>query len=173
MEGAEAPDEVYGVDADDFAGGEAGGDDVEGAAVVGVVEGGDEDERVGDVEVGVAGGEALAIEDDGRGHGEFDDLEGLARADALRTTVSSLRATAVVFRAAGGVGAAEGVEAVEVLGEREVVGVGGVGLDAGEDGVGRDEAGDVVDVAVGVVAGTAAREPEGLVDAEVVVEGAF
>ena len=78
MEGAEAPDEVGGVDADDLAGGEAGGDDVEGAAVVGVVEGGDEDERVGDGEVGVAGGEAPALEVDGRGHGEGDDLEWLA-----------------------------------------------------------------------------------------------
>ncbi len=63
VEGAEAPDEVDGVDADDFAGGEAAGDGVEGVAVVGVVEGGDEDEVVGDVEVGVAGGEALAFED--------------------------------------------------------------------------------------------------------------
>jgi len=65
VEGAEAPDEVYGVDADDFAGGEAAGDDVEGVAVVGVVEGGDQDESVRDVEIGVAGGEALAFEDDG------------------------------------------------------------------------------------------------------------
>jgi len=158
VEGAETPDQVDGVDADDLAGGEAGGDDVEGAAVVGVVEGGDEDERVGDVEVGVAGGEALALEDDGRGHGEFDDLEGFA------------------FVGAGRV--AEGVEAREVFGEWEVVLVGGVGFDAGEDGGGfvfwgGDETGDVVDVAVGVVAGTAAREPEGLVDAEVVAEGAF
>ena len=78
MEGAQAPDEVDGVDADDFAVGEAAGDGVEGVAVVGVVEGGDEDERVGDVEVGVAGGEALAFEGDGVGHGEFDDLEGFA-----------------------------------------------------------------------------------------------
>ena len=70
VEGAEAPDEVDGVDADDFAVGEAGGDGVEGVAVVGVVEGGDEDEPVGDVEVGVAGGEALAFEEDGCGHGE-------------------------------------------------------------------------------------------------------
>ena len=51
---------------------------------------------------------------------------------------------------------AEAAEAVEVFGEREVVLVGGVGLDAGEDGVFGDEAGDVVDVAVGVVAGAAA-----------------
>src|SRR5579859_3617893 len=78
VEGAQAPDQVDGVDADDFARGEAGGDDVEGVAVVRVVEGGDEDERVGDVEVGVAGGEALAFEEDGRGHGEFDYVERLA-----------------------------------------------------------------------------------------------
>ena len=42
----------------------------------------------------------------------------------------------------------------------------GVGFDAGEDLVFGYEAGDVVDVAVGVVAGTAAVEPDGLVDAE-------
>ena len=70
-------------------------------------------------------------------------------------------------------GLAEGVEAFEVLGQREVVFVGGIVLDAGEDGVWRNEAGDVVDVAVGVVAGAAAMQPEGLVDAEVVVEGGF
>ena len=49
--------------------------------------------------------------------------------------------------------------------------VGGVGLDDGEDGVLGDEAGDVVDVAVGVVAGDAAVQPEDLLDAEVVGEG--
>src|SRR5882757_10354426 len=75
VEGAQAPDQVDGVDADDLAVGEAAGDDVEGVAVVAVVEGGDEDEAVRDVEVGVAGGEALAFEGDGRGHGKFDDFE--------------------------------------------------------------------------------------------------
>jgi len=132
VEGAEAPDEVDGVDADDVAGGKAGGDGVESDAVVGVVEGGDQDERVGDVKVGVAGGEALAFEDDGCGHGNRDDAEGLA------------------------VKIAEGVEAFEILGEWEVVLVRGIGFEAGENGVWRDEAGDVVDVAMSVVAGTAA-----------------
>ena len=149
VERAEAPDEVGAVDAGDGAVGEAVGEGVEGDAVVGVVEGGDEDEVVGDVEVGVAGGEALAFEDDGCGHGEGADFEGLA------------------------VEVAGGAEAVEIFGEREVVLVGGVGLDGGEDGVFGDEAGDVVDVAVGVVAGAAAVEPEVLLDAEVVVEGLF
>ena len=147
VEGAEAPDEVDGVDADDFAVGEAGGDDVEGVAVVGVVEGGDEDQAVGDVEVGVAGGEALVFEEDRRGHGEFDYFEGS------------------VFEVA------EAAEAVEVFGEGEMVFVVSVGLDAGEDFIFVDEAGDVVDVAVGVVAGAAFVEPEDLFDAEVVVEG--
>ena len=66
---------------------------------------------------------------------------------------------------------AGGPEAVEVFGEREVVLVGGVGFDCGEDGVFSDEASDIVDVAVGVVAGAAAVEPEGLHDAEKVTEG--
>jgi hypothetical protein len=166
VEGAEAPDEVDGVDADDLAGGEASGDGVEGDAVVGIVEGGDKDKRVGDVEVGVAGGQALAFEDDGRGHGEGNDLEWLARSAALR-------ATAVALRDVGGGGAAEGVEAVEVLGQREMVLVGGIVLDAREDGVFGDEAGDVVDVSVRIVARAAAMQPEGLVDAEVIAEGCF
>jgi len=140
VEGAQAPDQVDGVDADYFAVGEAAGDDVEGVAVVAVVEGGDEDERVGDVEVGVAGREALAFEDYGRGHGEFDDLEGLV------------------------VKVAEAAETVEVFGEGEMVFVAGVALDAGEDFIFADEAGDVVDVAVGVVAGAALVEPENFFD---------
>ena len=49
--------------------------------------------------------------------------------------------------------------------------IAGVGLDGGEDGVFVDKAGDVVDVAVGVVAGAAFMKPEDLIDAEVVVEG--
>ena len=149
MKGSEAPDEVYGVDSDDLASGETLGEEVEGVAVVGVVEGGDEDDGVGDVEVGVAGGEALVFEEDGFGHGEFADVEGLA------VEVAGL------------------AEADEVFGEGQVIFVGGVGLDAGEDGVFPDEAGDVVDVAVGVVSGGAAVEPEGVFDAEIVVEGLF
>ena len=63
------------------------------------------------------------------------------------------------------------MEALEIFGERQMVLVGCVGLDGGEDGVGGDEAGDVVDVAVGVVARAASVEPDDLLDAEVVVKG--
>jgi len=146
VEGAEAPDEVYGVDADNFAGGEELGEDVEGDAVVGIVERWDEDQSVGDVEVGVAGGEALVAEHDRARQGQLDQRELLA-----------------------GEGAG-GFEADEVFGEGLVVGVSGVGLNGGDDGFRGDEAGDVVDVAVGVVAGDAAVEPEDLVNAEVVGE---
>jgi hypothetical protein len=48
-----------------------------------------------------------------------------------------------------------------------------VGLDGGDDGGGRDEAGDVVDVAVGIVAHDSAIEPDGLVDTEIVVKDAL
>ena len=80
------------MNSDDLSIGETCGEDVEGVPVVGVVEGGDEDALVGDVEVRIARREALAVEDDGGRHGELDDLEGFA------------------------LGVAPGAEAVEVLG---------------------------------------------------------
>ena len=54
-----------------------------------------------------------------------------------------------------------------------MVGVACVGLDSGDDGGGADEARDVVHVAVCVVAGNAAAEPDDLIDAEIVVKGVF
>ena len=66
---------------------------------------------------------------------------------------------------------AEAAEAVEIFCERKMVFVVGVGLDAGKDFIFVDETGDVVDVAVGVVSGTAFVEPENFFDAEIVVEG--
>ena len=63
------------VDADDFAVGKQLGEDAERDAVVGVVEGGHQHEAVGDVEVCIAGRQALAAEDDGARQGQFDDGE--------------------------------------------------------------------------------------------------
>ena len=64
-------------------------------------------------------------------------------------------------------------QAIDVFGERQVVLVVRVCLNGSDDCIGADEAGDVVDVAVGVVAGDAAVHPEHLVDAEVVAEDAL
>src|SRR5579863_6894270 len=149
VESAEAPDEIDRMDADDFAAGECGGDGVEGDAVVGIVKCGHEHDAVSDIEVGVAGGQALVAKYDRARQRELDEVELLAG------------------------GRARGFEAGEVVGERLVVGVAGVGFDDGKDGVGRGEARDVVDMAVGVVAGDATAEPDDLIDAEVVVERAL
>ena len=149
MEGAEAPDQIDAVDADDFAAGEDFSQNVEGYAVVGIVKGGDEDEAIGDVEVGVTGGQTLAAEDDRARHEKLDKRELLAG------------------------GGARGLKTGEILGQGGVVEVARIGLDGGDDDVGRDEAGDVVDVAVGVVAGDAAMEPEHLIDAEKIGEDLF
>src|SRR5260370_35067335 len=115
MQGGEAEDQVAAGDADNFAAGEEAGESVERGAIVGVVESGDDYEFVGNVKIGVAGGQALASEVDGRGHGE--------RFDAIR--------------AAGGIG--HGFEGSETFLEGEVGGVGGVLLDAAADGGGTEE----------------------------------
>ncbi len=128
---AEPPDQISAVDADDLAVGEEVSEDVEGEAVVGIVEDGNENEAIGNVEIGVAGGEAASFEEHWAGHGEFDDGERLAIL-------------------VGG-----GAEAADVFAQRLVVGVVGVGFDDGDDGVRRDEASEIIDVAVGVVAGVA------------------
>ena len=78
VESAEAEDEIAAGDADDFAAGEKTGEGVECDAVVRVVEGGDDHEFVGDVEIRVAGGETLVVEIDRRGHGERFDAKGAA-----------------------------------------------------------------------------------------------
>ncbi len=149
VEGAEAPDEVAAVDGDDGAVFELVFEDGEGAGVVGIIEDGDEDCSIGDVEVGVAGGEALAFEVNGLGEWKFDDVEGFV----------------------AGVG--HFGEAFGVFFHRGEVVVGFIVLNAGDDGAGVDEAGGVIDVAVGVVAGDAAVEPEDLGGTEEFAEGLF
>jgi hypothetical protein len=70
VEGAEAEDQVTAGDADYFAVREELGEGAEGVAIVRIVERGDDYEFIGNVKVGVAGGEALAIEINWTGHGE-------------------------------------------------------------------------------------------------------
>ena len=54
-----------------------------------------------------------------------------------------------------------------------MVGVARVRLDGCDDGGGRNKAGNVVDMAVSIVADDAAIEPDGVVDAEIVVKDAL
>src|SRR5277367_5761897 len=67
---AEAEDEIAAGDPDDLASREESGESIESDSIVCIVECGDDDDFVGDVEIRVTGGEALAIEVDRRGHRE-------------------------------------------------------------------------------------------------------
>ena len=78
MEGAEAEDEVAAGDADDLAVWKQTRQLIQCDVIAGIVKSGDDYGFVGDVKIGVAGGEALAVEIDGRGHRESFDAEGTA-----------------------------------------------------------------------------------------------
>src|SRR5215813_3334493 len=75
VDGAEAENEVAAVHANDFAVEEILGEDIERDAVVRIVENRNKDKFVGDIEIRVAGGETLAVEENRRGHGEFFDTK--------------------------------------------------------------------------------------------------
>ena len=126
-----APDGIAAIDGDDGAVGDELLEDFQGAGVVGVVKDRDEQAGVGEIEVGITGGEALAFKENRGGKWEFGDGEGFAA------------------------GVAHFVEAAEVFFHGEMVEVGLVGFDADGMVVGF-RSGGVVDVAVGVVAGDAA-----------------
>ena len=53
------------------------GQDIECDAVGRIIERWNEHDSVGDVEIGIAGRQSLAVEDDWPGHGQLDDAEGL------------------------------------------------------------------------------------------------
>src|SRR5215510_2600750 len=75
---AESPHQIDGVNADDGMIGEYLSQNAEGDAVLRIVECGNEDRGVRDIEVRVAGGESPAVEQHGRGHRQVDDLESTA-----------------------------------------------------------------------------------------------
>ena len=79
VDAAEADDEVGGFDGDDLAVVETFFEDLECVVVLGRAEDGDEEDVVGDIEVGVAGGAASEyFMVDAVWHGEIDDVEGMA-----------------------------------------------------------------------------------------------
>src|ERR1043166_5808939 len=129
MKRAQAPDEVDAMDSHDFAVGEAVGDDAEGAPVVRVVEGRDDHDAVRDVEIRVARRDALPIENDRRRHGK-------------RNYIKSCRS-----------------EPLAVLAKNRMVLIPWTFFLAKKNAFGRDEAREIVDVAVRVVADNPAAKP--------------
>jgi hypothetical protein len=149
MDCAEAEDQVATGNGDDLAIGEKFGEGGERDAIVWIAEGGDEDDAIGDVEIGVAGGETLSGEEDGFGHGEGFDAQGLA---------------GFIFHL---------LEEREIFLERGVIGFGWIWFDD-RDNRGRvDEAGEIVDVAVGIVAGDTVAEPENVGGTEIIAQDIF
>src|SRR6266404_611581 len=146
MQRAEAEDKVAAGNANDFAAGKERGESVEGHAIVGVVERGDDDKFVGDIKIGVAGRKALIIEINWGGHGKSFNAE---------------RAAVQVFH---------GLQQLVDFLQGDVIGVMGILFDDGDDGGGADEAGEIVDMAVRVVAGDSIFQPENLGDSEIAAE---
>lgn len=146
VEAAAFHDEVFAGDGDDLAAWEAFGDLVFGDLVLLLLaEDGDHDAVVEHHEVRIAGGqtaETPVFDLDGVGHFDLDDLQLAA------------------------IGGADVVELLADLLEDFEVGVGLFGLDHADHGVFTDEADDVIDVAVGVVAFDAFFEPDDVGHAE-------
>jgi len=147
VEGAEAPDEVGAIDADDASVGEEVLQGVERGFVGGwIAIGWQENDVIGDIEIGVAGRETLAAVFDDARHGQLDDAEG----------------SAVLI--------AHGFQAHEVFLEGRVVDVVGIVLESSHDGGWVHETGEVVDVTIGIIAGDAVAEPEDVGDAEIIAK---
>ena len=125
------------------------GEQPQGGAVVGVVEGRDQDARVRDVEVGIARREPPALEAQRLGHREEGDLR-------LRAILE-----------------AHAFQPLAVFLEGPIVRVFGIGLSAQDDCPAAHEAAQVIHVAVGVVARDAAAEPEDVRRAEVIAQHAL
>src|SRR5579864_2004571 len=129
MNGTQSPDQVAAMNADDFVLGEQISQDVKGRAVIGVIESGNKNKFVGDVEVGVACGQPLSLKYCGIREGKLNHLE------FAPEQVSS------------------GCQTLEVLLKRSIVGVTATGFNHGKHSIVGHKASNIVHVAVGVVAG--------------------
>ncbi len=134
------------VNADDLAVRKNFSQSVQRHAVVGIVEGGNKHQPVGDVEIRVAGRQACPKEDDRTRKGQLDEVNCLP--SRVRAALSRAR-----FSLSGA-----------------WLGSLAFGSTAATIVVGADETRNVVHVAVGVVAGDAAIEPNDLIDAEKIRE---
>src|SRR5437660_7805286 len=135
VQSAESPDQIAAIDRHDFACGETFRERVERNTIVRIVEDWHQYCSVRNIKIGVAGWQLAALEHDWTRHGNFDDLE--------FSSVSS----AGVFQAA------------KVRMQGRIILAPLILLDHRHDGIRSDEACDVIDVAMSVVAGNAAIEP--------------
>src|SRR5579885_810471 len=119
VQSAQSPDEVSAMNANDFTVREKLCENAQGLAVIGIIECGNQDQPVGDVEVAIACRKPLAIKNDGRRHGQLDNVERLAIEIARR------------------------LQAVKIFRERQMVFVIAVVLNDGDESVCVHEAGDV------------------------------
>jgi hypothetical protein len=149
VKSAKAPDEFAAIDGDDLASGEGLVERGDGPGIVLAAIDRKEDGGVRDVEICVAGGEALALAFHAGWHGERENMERLAARES------------------------HDVESVEVALEGLEIRVVLVFFDGGDDGGRADEAGDVIDMAVGIVALDAVAEPEDGFHPECVAEFFF
>ena len=75
MDGAESPDEIAAIDGNHRAGRKGFGEDIERYGIVGVAEDGGEYKSIRNIEICVAGGEALAPVNDRPRHWELDHFQ--------------------------------------------------------------------------------------------------
>ena len=149
VESAEAPDEFAAIDRDDLAGGEGLVERGDGPGIVLAAIDRKEDGGVRDIEICVARGEALALAFHAGWHGERENMKRLAARKS------------------------HDVESVEVALEGLEIWVVLVFFDGGDDGGRADEPGDVIDMAIRVVALDAVAEPEDGFHPECVAEFFF
>jgi len=146
MKSSEAPDKVYAVDPDHRTVADKLGECPEGDAVLGIVEGGNQNGRIADVEVGVACGQPLTVEIERRGHGQADYLD-----------------SGVILQP-------QALQPLPVFLEGAVVGIARVVLLAQDDGPWSNKTADVVDMPVRIVTGDPSPQPEDLLDSEEIAE---
>src|SRR3954468_22225668 len=144
MQRAQSPHQIHGVNPDHRPSRKSFRDSVEGDAVVRVIERWYKNDAIGDIEVRVTGGKPLAIHHDWPRERNRHNPERIFLCRQLETT--------------------------HVVGRSGVVVVRRIAFIRQNNGVRRAEAGDVVDVAMGVVPDCALSQPYGIARTEVFVE---
>ncbi len=85
MQSPQSPDQVHRVNPDDRAVGKEFAENAQRDSILGVVEGGNQNRSVGNIEISVTGGKANALEEQRVWHGQIDYLQSRAilQANAL------------------------------------------------------------------------------------------